>query len=77
MKRQRSEWLADLAVTGVLLAIGIAGLAMAAGFPERARLWPMSIMIVLIAFCAVHLINILRAGQASGSDATDPPEETQ
>lgn len=72
----RARWSArwtDIVVTTVLLGVAIYGLVTSLDFPERARVWPVSVMSLLILATAVHLVLILRrrggpADAPSGGD---------
>lgn len=68
--RTATHW-TDVAVTAALLCGGIYGLVVALGFPERAQVWPVSVMTLLIVATAVHLVLVLRRR----SDAAEPRAE--
>jgi hypothetical protein len=52
--------LVDATVTAALLLLGVAGFVMALGFPQRAAIWPASVMGLLVLFCLVHLVSLAR-----------------
>lgn len=59
---------ADIVVTTVLLGVGIYGVVTALGFPERARIWPVSVMALLVLATLVHLVLSFRAKDGAADE---------
>ncbi len=60
MNRQKKQQVVDLIVAVVLLLGALAGLFQILDFPERARMWPMFVIVALLIFVGLHLFNVLR-----------------
>ena len=60
MNKQRKQQVVDLIVAVLLVLAALAGLLQILDFPERARMWPMFVIVALLIFVGLHLFNVLR-----------------
>lgn len=60
MNKQRKQQVVDLVVAVLLLLGALAGLLQILDFPERARMWPMFVIVALLIFVGLHLVKVLR-----------------
>lgn len=71
--RARGKWI-DVGVTAVLLGVGLYGLVSALGFPERASIWPVSVMTLLVVATSIHLLLTLWGRGAVTDEAAEGGE---